>query len=131
MGYYIQREDSEQGPYTRRELRGLLRDGEVARDTPARRETREEWNTVGAVLRKRSKKRPMEEEEEDEPVEDSSGSEDEDEGSFALGFIAGLIGGCIVLALVLRRGKPKTRTGVYWGLAFQVLIFAVAGSTGR
>lgn len=61
-------------------------------------------------------------EEEEEPVEDSSDTDEEDEeeqGSFILGFIAGLIGGCIVLALVLRRGKPKTRTGVYWGARFR------------
>jgi len=46
------------------------------------------------------------------------------EGSFLLGFLAGLVGGLVVLALVFRRGKPRTRTGVWWGLTVQLLLLA-------
>ena len=131
MGYFIRRDDDEQGPFTRVELRQLLREGEISRDTPARRETREEWRTAGDFLRKRSKKTAaVPEEDEEETLDDASDADEEDQGSFVLGFIAGVIGGCVVLALVLRRGKPKTRAGVYWGFGVQVLLFVIASSRG-
>jgi hypothetical protein len=108
MGYYIRRDHGEQGPFTRSELRELLREGEISRDIPARRETREEWRTAGDFLRKRSRKKVVvPEEDEEETLDDASGADEQDQGSFILGFIAGLIGGCVVLALVLRRGKPR------------------------
>ena len=130
MGYYIRRDDDEQGPFTRSELRQLLREGEISRDTPARRETREEWRTTGDFLRKPTKKTAVPEEGEEETLVDASNADEEDQGRFILGFIAGLIGGCVVLALVLRRGKPKTRAGVYWGFGVQVLLFLIASPRG-
>ncbi len=131
MGYYIRRDDDEQGPFTKVELRQLLREGEISRDTPARRETREEWRTAGDFVRKRPKKTAVvPEEDEEETLDDASNADEDDQGSFVLGFIAGLIGGCVVLALVLRRGKPKTRAGVYRGFGVQVLLFLIASSRG-
>jgi hypothetical protein len=43
-------------------------------------------------------------------------------GSFPLGFVAGLLGGLVVVALVARRGKRDTKRGVYWGFGVQVVI---------
>jgi hypothetical protein len=69
------------------------------------------------------------EEGEEETLDDASDADEQDQRSFILGFIAGVIGGCVVLALVLRRGKP-TRAGAYWGFAVQVLLFFIASSRG-
>ena len=45
-----------------------------------------------------------------------------EEGSFMLGFVAGVVGGLIVVLLVLRRAKPNTRMGVWFGLVAQVFL---------
>jgi hypothetical protein len=49
-----------------------------------------------------------------------------DDGSFGWGLLAGLVGGCVVAALVWRRGKVQTRNGVVVGFALQVVILLVA-----
>jgi predicted lipid-binding transport protein (Tim44 family) len=51
---------------------------------------------------------------------------DVDEGNFLLGLIGGLLGGCLVLALVLRRGKTMTLNGAFLGFAIQVVVVYVA-----
>jgi len=56
-------------------------------------------------------------------------SASKDEGSFAYGFAAGLLGGLVMFVLLMRQGKAKTRAGVAWGFGVQVvLLLGYAGS---
>jgi len=52
-------------------------------------------------------------------------------GSFVLGFVSGLLGGLLVVALVARRGKRETVRGVYWGFGLQVAIVLLNLSVRR
>jgi hypothetical protein len=54
-----------------------------------------------------------------------------DRGSFVLGFVSGLLGGLVVVALVARRGKRETLRGVYWGFGAQVAIVLLNLSARR
>ena len=49
----------------------------------------------------------------------------ESEGSYVLGLVAGLIGGIFVLLFILRRAKPKTRIGLWFGAAVQIILLLV------
>ncbi len=78
---------------------------------------REEDVETDPPRRRRSRKQPA-----GQPVPAPAA----DQGSFALGFIGGLLGGCIVFALILRRGKTMTLNGAFLGFALQLIIAFVA-----
>jgi hypothetical protein len=58
-------------------------------------------------------------------TERGSDADSESEGSFPLGVLAGLIGGILVILLVVRRGRPATRRGVFMGALMQLLFLSM------
>ena len=132
MRYFIRTETGEKGPYELELIRESIRAGRLSFDAQVRPEDEDAWKPLSEVLRsgRRTVGGPMQEaagpgqlrRDVSEPNASST-----DRGSFLLGFIAGLLGGCVVLALVLRRGKPDTRAGVLGGFGAQVVILLLIG----
>ncbi len=52
-------------------------------------------------------------------------AEETDRGSFLLGVLMGVVGGLLLVALVYRRSKPSTRSGILWGAGLQILVVAI------
>ena len=146
MRYAIKTRDGEKGPYTRARLARAVSEGALSRTTLARRTDQESWRTVDDVLRSARRRRGTSSDEDAPVYADPGGAPDEDreadelddlapppeaEGSFALGVLIGSLGGCIIVLLLLRRARPKTREGIWVGLVVQVVLVAVVAILSR
>jgi hypothetical protein len=133
VGYFLKAEDGEKGPFSLKQLKAAMKDGNVAPTAEIRQEGQLEFSPLDSVLRRRRKqtrrrtkgtqdpeRRVGKEAESASKHDDETETEADGEGSFLLGLLAGLIGSVLVLLLVLRRAKPATRQGVWVGAAIQL-----------
>lgn len=130
MRYFIQTETAEKGPYDLASIQESIRAGRLPPEVRVRPENQDGWFPADELLaapslparrpRRKASERP--DDGVDTAVPPTSPVEG---GSFLLGFVAGLLGGLVVVALVLRGGRPDTKHGAYVGFGLQVLVFCV------
>ena len=137
--YFVLGESGEEGPYTLDVIRESIRAGRFSRDVVVRPEDGGEPQRVGdapdapryeaAPTPSRRRRKPrlasnVDSTAPEEPEEQRyRNPSQEPGGSFWLGFLAGALGGLIVVVLFLRRARVDTRRGVVWGFVLQLVVF--------
>lgn len=130
MRYFIRTDTVEKGPFDLASIKESIREGRLPREVQVRQENQDEWVPADELRRtpplaaRRTRREASERDE--RPIDTAAPSiPSAEQGSFLLGFIAGLLGGLLVVALVLRRGKPDTKVGVYLGFGLHVMVLLV------
>ena len=123
--YFVSTADREEGPYLLREIEDSVRGGHLASTVHVRAENEDAARPLSEVIARLRAKADRRKPRVSQRAHPAPPVEPADQGSFLLGLVAGAIGGIVVLALVLRRGKPDTRTGVWWGVAVQVFVLLI------
>lgn len=127
--YFTQGDAGEKGPYELEMLRESVRAGRLSRDAMVRPEHGDEARPLSEILAtpRRPARRPRRRRraERGAGVRAEAAPNDATGGSYLLGFLAGAVGGVILILLVLRRARPQTRKGLLWGFALQVLVLVL------
>lgn len=123
--YFVSAADREKGPYKLQEIEASVQSGHLSGSVLVRAENEDATRPLSEVIARARAAAESRKPSTPRRAHAEPSAEAADQGSFLLGLLAGALGGLVVLALVLRRGKPDTRTGVSVGVAVQVFLFMI------